>query len=171
MEYRLIKSNRKSISMSIGNDLVPIVRAPYNMPKSAIDEFALSNTQWIEKAVISKQKQLDFYDITDEEAIRLRSLAKAEITKRVEYYSGIMGLHPTGIKITSAQKRFGSCSGKNSLCFSYYLMKFSDEVIDYVVIHELAHIKHHNHSRQFYDLVEKYMPDYRQAERKLKNYA
>ena len=171
MEYRLIKSNRKSISMSIGDDLVPIVRAPYSMPKSAIDEFVLSNTRWIKGATASKQKQIEFYNITNEEVKRLRAKANEIIPKRIEYYSNLMNLHPTGIKITSAKKRFGSCNGKNSLCFSYFLMKFSDDVIDYVVIHELAHIKHHNHSRQFYDLVEQYMPDYKQAERKLKSYS
>ena len=171
MEYRLIKSNRKSISMSIGDDLVPIVRAPYSMPKSAIDEFVLSNTRWIKGATASKQKQIEFYNITNEEANQLRAKANEIIPNRIEYYSNLMNLHPTGIKITSAKKRFGSCNGKNSLCFSYFLMKFSDDVIDYVVIHELAHIKHHNHSRQFYDLVEQYMPDYKQAERKLKSYS
>ena len=52
-------------------------------------------------------------------------------------------------------------SGKNSLNFSYRLMMYPKEAIDYVVVHELAHIKHHNHSADFYKLIEQYMPDYK----------
>ena len=72
-----------------------------------------------------------------------------------------MGLFPTGVKITSAQKRLGSCSYKNSLCFSYKLMQFPQDVIDYVVVHELAHIEHKNHSNDFYELISQYIPDYK----------
>ena len=67
----------------------------------------------------------------------------------------------TGIKITSARKRFGSCNGKNSLCFSCLLMLYPKEAIECVVVHELAHIKHHNHSPSFYGFIDRVMPDYR----------
>ena len=92
----------------------------------------------------------------------LRALAAAELPRRVEYYSEKMGLYPTSVKITSAATRFGSCSGKNSICFSYRLMLYPPEAVDYVVVHELAHIKEKNHSARFYALVEMYMPDYRE---------
>ncbi|MEG1614194.1 MAG: M48 family metallopeptidase, partial [Oscillospiraceae bacterium] len=76
---------------------------------------------------------------------------------------------PTAVKITSAEKRFGSCSGKNSLCFSYRLMQYPQDAIDYVIVHELAHIKHKNHSKNFYELIEQYMPDYKERNAILKN--
>lgn len=79
-----------------------------------------------------------------------------------------MNLYPTALKITSAKTRFGSCSGKDSICFSYLLMRYPDEAIDYVVVHELAHIKHKNHSKAFYTLIEKYLPDYKEREKLLK---
>mgnify|MGYP000174709420 CR=1 FL=1 len=72
-----------------------------------------------------------------------------------------MGLVPAGIKITSARTRFGSCSGKNSICFSWRLMLYPPEAIDYVIVHELAHIRHHDHSPAFYREVEAYLPDWR----------
>ena len=71
-----------------------------------------------------------------------------------------MGLVPSGVKITSARTRFGSCSGKNGLCFSWRLMQYPPEAIDYVVVHELAHIRHHDHSPAFYALVGQYLPDW-----------
>ena len=79
-----------------------------------------------------------------------------------------MGLNPTGIKITSAEKRFGSCNGKNSICYSWRLMQYPAEAIDYVVVHELAHIKHKNHGKEFYRLIENFLPDYKNREKLLK---
>ena len=66
------------------------------------------------------------------------------------------------MKINSAKKRYGSCSGTNSLNFSLYLLDKDERFIDYVVVHELAHIKHHNHSRDFYKFIEQFMPDYKE---------
>ena len=79
-----------------------------------------------------------------------------------------MGLKPSSVKITSAEKRFGSCSSKNGLCFSWRLLAYPTAAVEYVVVHELAHIKHHNHSPAFYALIEKYMPDYKERQKLLK---
>ena len=87
--------------------------------------------------------------------------AKIELPPKVQYYAKLMNLYPTGLKITSARTRFGSCSGKNSICFSWRLMDYPESAIDYVVVHELAHIAHKNHGPQFWALVERYLPDYR----------
>ena len=72
-----------------------------------------------------------------------------------------MGVQPTGVRITSARTRFGSCSGKDSLCFSWRLMQYPEDAVDYVVVHELAHIVHKNHGPYFWALVGQYMPDYK----------
>ena len=80
-----------------------------------------------------------------------------------------MGLAPTAVKITSARTRFGSCSSKNSLCFSLYLMQYPPEAIDAVVVHELCHMRHRNHSPAFYAEVERWLPDYREREKLLKS--
>ena len=90
------------------------------------------------------------------------------LAARTEYFAALMELKPTGIKITSAQKRFGSCSGKNSICYSWRLMLYPPEAIDYVVVHELAHIVYKNHSAKFYALVVKYLPDYKEREKLLR---
>ena len=73
-----------------------------------------------------------------------------------------MGVQPAGITTTAARTRFGSCSGNNRLSVSLYLMAFPDAAIEYVVVHELAHIRHKNHGPDFYRFVEKTLPDYRQ---------
>ena len=99
----------------------------------------------------------------------LKLKAKEIIPQKVEHFAKIMNLKPTSVKITSAQKRFGSCSGKNSLCFSYILMQYPEKAIDYVVVHELAHIVHKNHSKDFYKLIATYLPDYKERIKLLKS--
>lgn len=168
MEYKVIKSNRKTISLSVDDNLMPVVRAPLFVDDSKIDSFVKSNELWLQKTIEKKRHQLERYDLTENEINSLIEQAREYIPLRVEYYSQLMGLTPASIKITTAKKRFGSCSGKNGLCFSCYLMLYPKEAIDYVVVHELSHIKHHNHSRDFYNLVARYLPDYKEREKLLK---
>lgn len=168
MEYKVIKSNRKTMTLSVNDNLEVTVKAPIFVSNSSIDDFVQRNVSWINNAIDNKKKQLEKFDLSDGEIDALVKKAKAVIPSRVEHYSNLMKISPTGIKITKAKKRFGSCNGKNSLCFSCYLMLYPNEAVDYVVVHELAHIKHHNHSKDFYSLISKYMPDYKDREKLLK---
>lgn len=168
MEIKIIKSNRKTLSLSIDDEMCAVVKAPYFVTNREINAFVSKNEAWLENAIARKKKQLEKYDISDDEKNKLINLAKEYLPERVEYYSRIMNVKPTGIKITSAKKRFGSCSGKNSICFSNYLMLYPKEAVDYVVVHELAHIRHHNHSKDFYNFVSEFMPDYKEREKLLK---
>ena len=135
-----------------------IVRAPFSMPDKEIDIFIIKHETWVEKHISQIKPPLP----TDTETVEaLRKEAKRIIPPKVEKYSALMGLTPKSVKITSAKRSFGSCSGKNALCFSLYLAMQSEYAIDYVVVHELAHIKHKNHSNRFYMLIERYLPDYK----------
>ena len=169
MEIKITRSNRKTLSLSVDDKLCAIVKAPYFVTNKEINAFVSKNEVWLNNAIARKKKQLEKYDISDDKKKELIELAKNYLPKRVEYYSKIMNVKPTSVKITSAKKRFGSCSGKNSICFSYYLMLYPKEAIDYVVVHELAHIKHHNHSKKFYGFISEFMPDYKERERLLKS--
>ena len=169
-EYKLIRSSRRTLALEIGRDLTLTVRAPMKMPLSDIEEFIEKHDKWIEKKLdVMKNREIKPDNLLPEEIAALKMRAKEILPKKVDYFDEIMGLKPSGVKITSAKKRFGSCSGKNSLCFSYELMLYPDEAIDYVVVHELAHIKHRNHSSRFYNLIEKYLPDYKTREKILKS--
>ena len=89
-----------------------------------------------------------------------RKLAKMHFTNRVSYYSAQMGVVPSAIKINSAKTRWGSCSARKSINFSWRLAMADDSVIDYVVVHELAHLVEMNHSLRFWAIVEGILPDY-----------
>jgi len=95
-------------------------------------------------------------------------IAKRHITLRVMEFARKMNVNPTAVRITSAKTRWGSCSGKNSVNFSWKLIMADDETIDYVVVHELAHIKQHNHSQEFWKIVEDIIPNYKENKEKLK---
>ena len=91
------------------------------------------------------------------------------IPERVEYFSKLMGVTYGRITIRNQKTRWGSCSSKGNLNFNCLLMMTPPEVIDYVVVHELCHRKEMNHSKQFWSEVEKVLPDYKKAEKWLKD--
>lgn len=98
-----------------------------------------------------------------------KAQALDHITKRVEYFAQIAKLQYTSIRINSATSRWGSCGYKNTLNFTWRLIMAPNRVVDYVVIHELMHLKQKNHSRRFWTEVALMMPDYKQDEQWLKN--
>lgn len=170
IEIEIRRSKRRTVSLEVTTDTKVIVRVPLKFPERDVPEILSRHKKWIEKALERVCAKKEMYpELTEEEKMSLKESAKAIIPVKVRYYSELTGLIPTGIKITSAEKRFGSCSGKNSLCFSYLLMRYPETCIDYVVLHEIAHIKIHNHSKEFYNFIERYMPDYRERVKMLKN--
>ncbi len=167
--YTVIYSKRRTLGLEITKDLRILVRAPVRTSKQSIEQMVQKHTHWIESHLEKQKKRIDARPaLNNEDQEALRKFAKAVIPVRVDYYSRIMGLTPTGITITSAEKRFGSCSSKNRLCFSWHLMRYPEAAIDYVVVHELAHIRHKNHSKAFYAFIESYMPDYKEHKKLLK---
>jgi predicted metal-dependent hydrolase len=87
------------------------------------------------------------------------------ISTFIEKYSNLMQLFPTKISYRKNKRTWGSCNYKNELNFNILLMKFPLYIMEYIVIHELAHIKHKNHSKKFWELVEKYSPNYKEIEK------
>lgn len=97
-----------------------------------------------------------------------RKLAAEIIGERVRCYSARMGVTPLHVKINGAKGRWGSCSGQNGLNFSWRLILAPLESVDYVVVHELAHIRQHNHSSRFWQAVGEVLPDYQNRRQQLK---
>lgn len=168
-DYTLIRSSRKTLSLEITRNGEVIVRAPQRCPLEQIRTFAEQHEKWI-CAGIEKQRlrRENKPEPTEEQRAELVRLAKELLPERVAYFGGLMGLAPTGIAITGAKTRFGSCSAKNRLCFSWRLMQYPSPAVDYVVVHELAHIVHKNHGKAFYALIALVMPDYKARQSLLK---
>ncbi len=170
-EVQIIRSGRRTLALEITPQAQVLVRAPFFVSEETVNRFLQEKSDWIERHLtIMRQRQATAVDrtVTPEQEQALRRRAAAELPLRVAFYSAVMGVKPTGIRITGAQKRFGSCSSKNSLCFSWRLMQYPPEAVDYVVVHELSHIRHHDHSPAFYAFLSRYMPDYRAREKLLR---
>lgn len=162
-DYTLIRSKRKSVSIQVDENCGITVRAPLRISQKDIDKILQEKKTWLEKTIVlqrEKKKQIKQY--SENEIKLLRKKAKEIIPSKVKYYAEIMQVNPNSVKINSAKKRYGSCSGANNLNFSLFLMDKDERFIDYVVVHELAHIKHHNHSKDFYRFIEEFMPDYKE---------
>jgi len=96
--------------------------------------------------------------------------AQAYIPPLVSHWADKMLLSPTNIRFRKTKRQWGSCSGKNVLSFNTMLMKLPKDVIQYVIVHELAHIQHKHHQKTFWQLVENYLPDCKIQITELKNY-
>ncbi|MEI7885423.1 MAG: M48 family metallopeptidase [Clostridia bacterium] len=172
MEYELIRSKRRTVAVEINQEAKIIVRAPHRMSIAEIKAIILQHESWIirqqekKSAMESQRKTLSKAEIAG-----LIEQGKNILPARIAFYSQLMGLCPTNVKITTATTRWGSCSVKNALCFSYRLLLLPDELIDYVVVHEMVHILVKNHGVKFYQLVAKYLPDYQVRIKKIKSLA
>ncbi len=167
IEIEIIKSNRKTIAIEVRQDLRVIVRAPKRASNREIMKFVEQKQDWIAKHLAYMQiryeetRRAKEKQFTDDDIRKMKDEAKRVIPDRVKYYAGIMGVTFGKITIKNQKNRWGSCSSKGNLNFNCLLMMTPDKVRDYVVIHELCHLKQMNHSKMFWAEVEKVMPDYK----------
>ena len=168
MEYEVVYSGRRTISLCIKEGRL-VVRAPYRTIRERIESVIASHEKWINKHIERQvERNKKYEDLTDEKIALLRKEAKRVLPLKVAYYANIMGLKYGRITITGAKTRFGSCSSKGNISFSYRLMLYPDAAVDYVVVHELAHLIEMNHSPRFYKIIENLLPDYKERKKLLK---
>ena len=170
---KIVKSNRKTFSLEVKRDGSVVLRAPIFASNRQIEEFYNKNKAWLEKHIIENEKRTEksrFYPaFTEDEIKALKARAKQYIPQRVEYWAEIIGVKYNSVSIRAQKTRWGSCSSKGNLNFNCLLMLTDTEAIDYVVIHELCHIKELNHSKRFWSLVEAYMPNYKEVQKHIKS--
>lgn len=169
MNYRLVRSRRRTLALEVTREGEVVARAPMQLARRQIDEFVARHARWIEEHLaLQRERRENHPEPTGTEQEELIRRAREVLPGKVDHYGKLMGLRPAGLTVTGARKRFGSCSGKDRLCFSWRLMQYPETAIDYVVVHELAHIRHKDHSRAFYACVEEVLPDWRERRELLK---
>lgn len=174
-EITLIRSRRKSLAIEITPGLQVVVRAPARMPVREINAFVKEKDDWIRahlQRMEEKKRLREQYRepaLSKEELQELATQAMKLIPQRVRHYAPIIGVTYGRITIRNQRTRWGSCSGKGNLNFNCLLLLMPEEVLDYVVVHELCHRKEMNHSARFWVEVEKILPDYRQRRKWLKD--
>ncbi len=177
------KVSRKHTYITVCKDAQVIVKTNFFTTQKKIEEFVTKKQNWILKHQnrILQAKRLTSTGVyilgkhhtnctyTQDELDSLyEQKAKELIPSFIALHSKKMELFPNKIGFRKNKTRWGSCSGRNNLSFNIYLAKTPVEFIEYVVVHELAHIKHKNHSKEFWQLVEKFMPDYKLRQNMIK---
>ena len=168
IEYQLIRSSRKTLAIQITGDAQVIVRAPMRCSRQRIEGFIREKEGWIvRKTEEVKERQRERrtepgLSFTEEEKSRYIEEARTVFNRKVKDYAEKMGVTYGRITIREQKTRWGSCSGKGNLNFNWRLILMPEPVLDYVVVHELAHRKEMNHSSRFYMEVERVMPEYRE---------
>ena len=161
LEYEIKYSKIKNIYIQIKNGKI-IIKAPKRVSKKEIEKIVEQKSEWIQKTLekeSKKQKKKELY--TKEELKKIIEKNANELIKET-------GLKPNKITIKQIKYAWGSCSSKKNITLNLELIKYSQQAIRYVILHELCHLKYMNHSKDFWNLVEKYMPDYKQIKKEFK---
>ena len=172
----VIRSARKSLGIEVRDANTVLARIPTRVSDRELKAFVENHRSWIlEKTEVMAEREEkrkstpapppELLSKTDRMKIQLK------IGKRVRHYCEAMGVTVGYVTVKNQKTRWGSCSAKGNVNFNYQLAFLPDELLDYVVIHELAHRRHMNHSRAFWAEVEKYCPDYLERREQLKEYS
>lgn len=162
-KIQIIRSRRKTISLEIREDLTVVVRAPVGLPEEVVRRFLREKEGWIAAhlARMEARRQSSAPGFTRQEVEELADRALADIPARVARLAPLVGVDYGRITIRNQVSRWGSCSSKGNLNFNCLLVLCPPEVADYVVVHELCHRRHMNHSAAFWAEVERVLPDYK----------
>ncbi len=212
VSYTLVRSARKTISISVNENAEVVVRAPLKLSQDKIDKYIVQNEAWVQKNVNKaklRQSQITYatfehgsylyylgkkieivflplngkaIEVEDKIVINekyaksakkiilawYKRIAKNTIEKRIKVICAEHNINIEKVRISNANTRWGSCSGKNSISISWRLIMAPPSVLDYVIYHELAHVKHKNHSKSFWNHVYMFDKNYRMSEKWLK---
>lgn len=164
--FTLIHSDRRTMAIEIGRDRQVKVRVPWRTKAADAQRFVDAHGPW----VLKRLQQLGDAPPEPDEAVRsaLMAQAKQVLPGLVERWARAVGVQPKGLTMTGARTRFGSCSSKGRLCFSYHVMRYPMSAIECVVLHEVCHLKHLNHGNGFYALLSHHMPDHKERRKLLR---
>lgn len=172
IEYIIKKSRRTTISVQITPDQKLLVKAPAYTSIKEVEDFLREKRDWIIKQInrtkVTSQQAAQMGILSDKEIRKLKRDAKKIIPERVEYYAKLSGITYNRIFIRLQKSRWGSCSVEGNLNFNALLALMPLGVLDSVVVHELCHRRHMDHSKAFYDEVLEILPDYKKWDKWLK---
>ena len=166
IEYEIIKSNVKNIYIHIKEGKV-YVKIPKKANEKYAHEFINKKAKWVcEKIKETNERKLQekSIKITDEDIERLKEI----VIEKVDKYSKLLNVRPNKVRIRDIKYAWGSCSSNKNITINKKLAVKEEKVIEYVVLHEMSHIIYMNHSKEFWGLVSKYMPEYNEYRKKLK---
>lgn len=172
IDYLVRKSQRaKRLRLAIYCDGSFVVTVPRGLDMDRVENYILQKTEWVlEKLKIMKKRGTNeiFSKHSKKEYLELRDKALVIAQKKVDKFNEFYGFKFNKIAIKNQKTRWGSCSKKGNLNYNYKIALLPDKLADYLIVHELCHLKEFNHSRKFWNLVEEGLPDYRERIEKIK---
>lgn len=149
-----------------------VVTIPKGVGDFAVRRFVSEKTSWIADKIslFSNSKKIDFGRGGNKHYLSHKRDAKKIIEERIRKLNQNLGYAYTAISIRNQKTRWGSCSRGGSLSFNYKIAFIPENIRDYVIVHELCHLKEFNHSKRFWQLVEKIIPDYKDIRNELRKY-
>ena len=177
LPYTLIRSDRKSYAVSISPEGKITVRVPLGTSDRDVSHILTDRQHWIITRYLEQQSRQAAKPVSDltpaqRAALTQRYIAAAKeyFPKRAAYFQQFTGGAYNRITIRDQKTRWGSCSAKGTLSFNWRLMLAPPAILDYVVVHELCHLTHMNHSAAFWQAVAEVYPDYHTARKWLKDH-
>jgi len=173
ISYTLRKSLRaRRVRLAVRCDGSVVVTSPFYLRKSVIERFIQEKSQWIfskiaffgqfQKSPIAQYGKADY--------LKYKKQALDLVTERVKYFNDIYYKYSfSKINVKNQKTRWGSCSNKGNLSFNYKMLFLSPEARDYIIVHEICHLKELNHSNKFWDLVMIACPEYKKIKKELKH--
>ena len=172
VKYTLrVSKKARHMRLAIYRDGNFVVTVPRNMNSNAIERFIIRKSQWI----INKLEYFKSFSgqvlvkNSKKAYLEHKGLALALAQERIAYFNQMYGFKFHKISIKNQKTRWGSCSKKGNLNFNYKIASLPREMADYIIVHELCHLKEFNHSSNFWDLVAKSMPNYLNLRKQLKS--
>lgn len=172
IKYELKKSRRASrmrLCVQAGGNLT--VTMPNNFSMDKIESFIVQKTDWIlvKIGLMKKRKYNPVFHRYSKREYKKHKIKALELAKKkVSEFNGIYGFEYNRISIRNSRSRWGSCSEKKNLNFNYKIIFLPEDLLNYIVVHELCHIGEMNHSKRFWNLVEKVVPDYREMRKRMR---
>lgn len=167
------KVNRRSryLRLSVYDDGRIVVTAPFGFQRSAVKDFVKSRQAWIAKKLKLFRQQRFFSPSCTSSAsdyLANKEAARVLVKERLEFYNQFYGFSFGRVAIKNNRTRWGSCSRSGNLNFHYKIISLPAKLRDYIIVHELCHLKEFNHSSRFWQLLAQLVPDYADLRRKLK---
>jgi predicted metal-dependent hydrolase len=171
IDYRLERSRRRTTALHVTRDGTVVAKAPRWVPGFWIERFVRKHAGWIQKTRLRLQREATQQPkaYTLEEREGLRRTAEKQIGDILPAWALKMNVQPKGFSVSFAGHRWGSCSAKGNLRFTARLARMPLELLEYVVVHELAHLREMNHSPRFWQIVAEALPDYKTLRLRLRH--
>jgi predicted metal-dependent hydrolase len=170
-EYILKRSRRKTLCLVIRADGLLEVRSPLKLQQARINEFVREKSDWIEKTLANREEQV-LVKLPDDNAFKELTQQTLELAQKIitRYSTRYPELEPASISIGRQKSRWGSCSSSGRIRLNACLAKLPEQLAEYVIVHELCHLRHLDHSAKFHALLQQLLPAAKQHQRELKRY-